>query len=48
MTNVFWIGTLSAGVTNFVGTMASGTGTAATDRTASRLAHLIVEDLGPA
>jgi hypothetical protein len=46
MTNVVWVGTLTAGTTNFVGTMTSGTGTAGTDRTASRLAVLLVEDIG--
>ena len=43
-----WVGTLSAGTTNFVGTMASQTGTAACDRTSTYSAYLLVEDIGPA
>jgi hypothetical protein len=47
-TIVEWVGTLSAGTTNFVATMQSQTGTAACDRAATYPAFLLVEDIGPA
>ena len=41
-----WIGTLTAGTTNFVGTLASQAGTGQAYRAADMTAHLLVEDIG--
>jgi hypothetical protein len=46
--NLQFVGTLSAGTTNFVATAQSGTGTAINDRAATSPAFLLVEDIGPA
>lgn len=46
--NLQWVGTLSAGSTNFVATLASNSGTAQTFRGATMPAFLLVEDIGPA
>lgn len=52
VTNAFvvatWVGTLTAGTTNFVATGFSQVGTAAADRSATSPAFLLVEDIGPA
>ena len=45
---VTWVGTLSAGTTNFVGTLASNAGTAKAARAADTFAFVLVEDIGPA
>jgi hypothetical protein len=45
---VTWVGTLAAGVTNFVATGFSNVGTALADRAANSPAFLLVEDIGPA
>lgn len=46
--NLQFVGTLSAGTTNFVATAQSSAGTAALDRSTSSPAFLLVEDIGPA
>ena len=46
--NLQFVGTLTAGATNFVATAQSNVGTAANDRSASAPAFLLVEDIGPA
>jgi hypothetical protein len=43
-----WVGTLTAGTTNFVGTLQSGSGTANAGRSADQFAFILVEDIGPA
>jgi hypothetical protein len=43
-----WVGTLTAGTTNFVATLASSAGTASAGRAADQFAFLMVEDIGPA
>lgn len=43
-----WVGTLSAGTHNFVGTAASSSGTVIFSGTSNRQAFLLVEDIGPA
>jgi hypothetical protein len=52
VTNAFincqWVGTLSAGSTNFVATLQSNAGTASAARSAQNPGFLLVEDLGPA
>ena len=48
MANVVWVGTLSAGTTNFVGTMLTNLGTMRLDRNSVGPAFLLVEDIGPA
>ena len=47
-TSSVWVGTLTAGVTNVVGTLQSNTGTASATRSATAPAFLLVEDMGPA
>ena len=46
--NLVWVGTLSAGVTNFVGTQQTQTGTSFASRSADLRSFLMVEDIGPA
>jgi hypothetical protein len=46
--NLLWVGTLSAGVTNIVGTLLFVGGTGHSARSATTLAFLVVEDIGPA
>jgi hypothetical protein len=46
--NVVWVGTLSAGTTNFVGTILTNNGTMRLDRSSVAPAFLLVEDIGPA
>jgi hypothetical protein len=46
--NVVWVGTLSAGTTNFVGTALTNLGTMRLDRSSLAPAFLLVEDIGPA
>jgi hypothetical protein len=46
--SVYWVGTLPAGATNFVGTLGTNTGTMSSNRGASTIAFLLVEDIGPA
>lgn len=46
--SVYWVGTLSAGTTNFVGTLGTNTGTMSSNRGPSTVAFLLVEDIGPA
>jgi hypothetical protein len=46
--NAFWVGTLTAGSTNVVGTLAFNVGTATAGRFSSSKAFLLVEDIGPA
>jgi hypothetical protein len=52
VTNAFincqWVGTLTAGTTNFVATLQSTTGNASATRSVNSPAFLLVEDLGPA
>jgi hypothetical protein len=48
MMSVIWVGTLSSGTTNFVGTLQSASGTGGVDRSSIMKAFIIVEDLGPA
>jgi hypothetical protein len=43
-----WVGTLSAGATNFVATLSSASGTGQAYRASGEIAFLLVEDLGPA
>jgi hypothetical protein len=45
---VTWVGTLSAGTSNFVGTLSSASGTAKAARAADTFAFILVEDIGPA
>ena len=45
---LMWIGTLTAGTTNFVATLSSYSGTGAAYRAANQVAYLAVEDIGPA
>ena len=45
--NLQWVGTLSAGSTNFVATLTSNSGTGQAYRSATMLAFLLVEDIGP-
>jgi hypothetical protein len=45
---LIWIGTLTAGTTNFVATLSSYSGTGAAYRAANQVAYLAVEDIGPA
>ena len=46
--NIVWVGTLSAGTTNFVGSLFSNAGTAGADRNSTTRAFLLVEDIGAA
>lgn len=46
--HLIWIGTLTAGATNFVATLSSYSGTGAAYRAANQVAYLAVEDIGPA
>ena len=46
--HLIWIGTLTAGTTNFVATLASHSGTGQAYRAADLVAFLAVEDVGPA
>jgi hypothetical protein len=46
--NLVWVGTLSAGTTNFVATLTSNAGTLGAARNADYPAFLMVEDIGPA
>jgi hypothetical protein len=46
--HLIWIGTLTAGATNFVATLSSYSGTGAAYRAANQVAYLAVEDVGPA
>jgi hypothetical protein len=43
-----WVGTLSAGTTNFVATLSSNSGTGQAYRASNEIAFLLVEDIGPA
>ena len=43
-----WIGTLSAGTQNFVGTLTTNLGVMGASRTSVQVAQLLVEDIGPA
>ena len=45
---IMWVGTLSAGTTNFVGTALTNNGTMRLDRYSGAPAFLLVEDIGPA
>ena len=46
--NLVWVGTLTAGTTNFVATLAANSGTSGAARDANTKAYLLVEDIGPA
>ena len=45
---VQWVGTLTAGSTNFVATLSSSTGTGQAYRASTEIGFLLVEDIGPA
>jgi hypothetical protein len=42
-----WVGTLTAGLQNFVATAQSSAGTGGLSRGSNRVAYLLVEDIGP-
>ena len=46
--NLVWVGTLTAGTTNFVATLEASNGVAIAVRGSTQVAQLLVEDIGPA